>query len=74
MVWTVRKRDREEDIRMVAEMRMRGRPKKRWIDTVKDGMLRSGLWDGDVGGRIRWHCLIGLGALQDRHPSRTRED
>ena len=74
MVWTVRKRDREEDIRKVAEMRMRGRPKKRWIDTVKDGMLRSGLWDGDVGGRIRWHTLIELVALQDRHPSQTTAD
>ena len=36
----VRRRDREEDIRMVAEMRIQGKrkrwhPKKRWINTVK---------------------------------------
>ena len=67
----VRRRDREEDIRMVAEMRIqgkrkRGRPKKRWMDTVKDDMLRWGLSDEDVDDRIRWHSLIELGALQDR--------
>ena len=75
----VRRRDREEDIRMVAEMRIqgkrkRGRPKKRWMDTVKDDMLRWGLSDEDVDDRIRWHSLIELGALQDRHPSRTTAD
>ena len=42
----VRKRDREEDIRM-AEMRVqgrrkRGRPKKRWHDTVQDDMGEMG--------------------------------
>ena len=70
----VRRRDREEDIRMVAEMRIqgkrkRGRPKKKWMDTVKDDMLRWGLPDEEYDDRIRWHFLIELGALRDRHPS-----
>jgi len=44
----VQRRDREEDISMVEEMRLqgrrkRGRPKKRWYDTVQDGMRRWGL-------------------------------
>lgn len=39
MVQACPQRDREEDIRMVAEMsiprkRKRGRPKRRWYDTV----------------------------------------
>ena len=41
----VRRRDTEEDIRMVAEMRVQGsrkigRPKKRWYDAVQDDMRR----------------------------------
>ena len=64
---------------MVAEMRIqgkrkRGRPKKRWMDTAKDDMLRWGLSDEDVDDRIRWHSLIELGALQDRYPSRNTAD
>ena len=48
---------REEDIRMVAEMRIqgmrkRGRPKKRWMDTEKDEMLRWGLLDEDADYRV----------------------
>jgi len=54
----VRRRDREEDIIMVAAMkiqrkRKRGGPKKRLMDTVKDGILKCGLSDEDVDGRIR---------------------
>ena len=53
----VRRGDREEDIRMVAEMRIqgmrnRGRPKKRWMDTEKDEMLRWGLLDEDADYRV----------------------
>ena len=51
---------------------MRGRPKKSWMDTMKDDMLRWGL--SDVGDRIRWHSLIELGTLQDRHLSQTTAD
>ena len=41
----VRRRVREDDIRMVAEMRIKGKrkrggPRKGWMDTVKDDMLR----------------------------------
>jgi len=52
----VRKKDKEEDIIMVAEMkiqRKRGRPKKRLMDTVKDGILKCGISDDDVDDRIR---------------------
>ena len=75
----VPRRDREEDIRMVAEMRMQGKrkrggPKKWWMDTVKDFMLRWGFLDEDVDDRIRWHSLIELDALQDRHQSWTTMD
>jgi len=43
---------------MVAEMkiqrkRKRGRPKKRLMDAVKDGILKCGLSDKDVDDRIR---------------------
>jgi len=54
----VSKRCRKEDIIMVAEMkiqrkRKRGGPKKRLMDTVKDGILKCGSSDKDVDGRIR---------------------
>ena len=70
----VRRRGREEDIRMVAEMRVqgrrkRGRPKKRWYDTVLDDMRRWALEEQDTENRVRWHALIELCTLQDRHPS-----
>jgi hypothetical protein len=73
------RRDKEEDIRMVAEMRIRGkrkrgRPKRRWLDTIKDDMQRWGLSKEDTDDRGRWHALIELGALQTRHPSRTTAD
>jgi len=44
----VHRRNRDEDIIMVAEMkiqRKRGRPKKRLMDTVKDVILKCGLSD-----------------------------
>ena len=43
----------EEEVRMLAEMRMQGG----WVK------------DEDVEDRIRWHSLIELGVLHDRHPS-----
>jgi len=52
----VRRRDRNEDIIMVAEMkiqRKRRRPKKRLMNTVKDGILKCGHLDEDVDDRIR---------------------
>jgi len=53
----VRRRDREEDIIMVAEMKLQrkrlGRPGKRFMDTVKDNILKCGLSDEDIGNRIR---------------------
>ena len=75
----VHKRDGEQDIRIVAEMRIQGkirrrRPRKRWMDTVKDDILIWGLLDEDVDDRIRVHSLIDLGALKDRHPSWTTAD
>jgi len=52
------RRDREEDIIMATEMKIqrkrnRGRPKKRLMDTVKEGLLKCGLSDKDVDNRIR---------------------
>jgi len=54
----VHRRDREEDIIMVAEMKIqrnkkRGRLKKRLMNTVKDDILKCGLPDEDVEDRIR---------------------
>jgi len=54
----VSRRNREEDILMVAEMkiqrkRKRKGPKKRLMDKVKDGILKCGLSDKYVDGRIR---------------------
>jgi len=53
-----RRRDREEDIIIVAEMkiqrkRKRGRPKKWLMDSVKDDILECGLSDEDADDRIR---------------------
>ena len=39
------------------------------MDTVRDDKLRWGRLDEDVEDRIRWHSLIELGVLHDRHPS-----
>ena len=44
------------------------------MDTVKDDKLRWGRLDEDVEDRIRWHSLIELGVLQDRHPFPTTAD
>jgi len=54
----VRRRDREKDIIMVAEMkiqrkRIRRGPKKKLLNRVKDGILKCGLSGKDVDGRIR---------------------
>ena len=73
------RREREEDIRMVSEMRVqgkrkRGKPRQRWFDTVNDDMRIWGLVKDATGNRARWHSLIELGALQDRHPSRNTAD
>ena len=49
-------RGREEDIRMVAEMRIHGeRSKERWMDTVEDEMLKWNL--SDKNDRISWWSL-----------------
>ena len=62
-------RGREEDIRMVAEMRIQGeRSKERWVDTVEDDMLRR--YRSDKDNRISLWSLSG--ALQDHHPSRIK--
>ena len=71
MVWTCT----QETERMIAELRTEGkrvRPKKRWMDTVKDDRLRWSLCDKDVDDRIRWQFLIELGTRQHSHPSHTR--
>jgi len=54
----VSRRDKEEDIIMVAEMKIQKKKKergakKRLRDTVKDGILKCGLSDKDVDDRIR---------------------
>jgi hypothetical protein len=72
----VRRRDKEDDIRSVAEMRVhgkrkRGRPRQRWLDTIREDMKRWGLREEVTSDRAKWHSMIQLGALQDRHPSRT---
>jgi len=55
----VSRRDREEDIIMVAKIKIQrkrtigGGPKKRLMNTVKDGILKCGFSDKDVDDRIR---------------------
>jgi len=52
----VRRRDREEDIIMVAQMKLqrkRGRSGKIFMNTVKDNILKFGLSDEDIDDRIR---------------------
>ena len=67
--WYEQVRGREEDIRMVAEMRIHGeRSKERWMDTVEDDMLRR--YRSDKDNRISLWSLSG--ALQERHPSRIK--
>ena len=50
MVWPCTQKKGKEDIGIVAEMRIqgktkKGRPKKRWIKTVKDNTLRWRLFE-----------------------------
>ena len=75
----VRRRDREEDIRSVIEMRVqgkrkRGRPKQRWSDTISEDMRRWDLHEDDTEDRDRWRSLIELGSMLDRYPNRTTAD
>ena len=64
---------------MVTEMRVqgkrkRGRPKQRWLKTVRDDMRRWGLCKEDAEDKMSWHSMIELGASRDRHPSCTTVD
>jgi len=72
----VQRRNNEEDIRYVTELkilgkRKRGRPKQRWMDTIRDDMKRWGLKPEDAEDRERWQTLIEIGNLQTGHPHRT---
>ena len=72
----VYRREEDEDIRKVADLkvdgrRKRGRPKQRWRDTIQSDLKKYGLNRSDVDDRVRWHSLIELGSLQNGHPDRT---
>jgi len=72
----VQRRDEKVDIKRVCEMRVegkrkRGRPKRRWMDTINDDMKRCSLTREDTDDRVRWSSLIELGSLRNGHPSRT---
>lgn len=63
------RREREEDIRKVYELRVegrrsRGRPKHRWKDTIKKDLQSCSLNEEDAQDRIRWRSLIELGLRQ----------
>lgn len=58
-----------EDIQRVTHIRVdgkrsRGRPKHRWMDTIKSDMKLWGLEREDTDDRERWRALMELGALQ----------
>jgi len=72
----VQRRDNEEDIRYVTELkivgkRKRGRSKQRWMDTIGDDMKRWDLKPEDAEDWERWQTLIEIGNLQTGHPHRT---
>ena len=57
------RREQEEDIRMVYNLRVegrrsRGRPKQRWSDTVNSDLRWLGLENEDPGDRMRWRSLV----------------
>ena len=57
------RREPEEDIRMVYNLRVegkrsRGRPKQRWSDTVNSDLRWLGLENEDPGDRMRWRSLV----------------
>jgi exonuclease III len=65
----VRRREEKEDIRRVSEMRIegsrgRGRPKQRWLDTVKNDLRWLDLDPDDTSDRMRWRSLVELGVRQ----------
>ena len=66
----VYRREEDEDIRKVADLkvdgrRKRGRPKQRWRDTIQSDLKKYGLNRSDVDDRERWHSLIEFGSLQN---------
>ena len=72
----LQRREEDEDIRYVKEMKVagrkkRGRPKRRWMDTINADLKRWGLESEDVNDRDRWQASIQLGSLQDGHLKRT---
>ena len=63
------RRDEDEDIRRVMEMkvtgrRKRGRPKQRWTDTIRTDMRCWDLEKADTQDRERWYSMIQLGACR----------
>jgi len=65
----VQRRDSEEDIRYVTELkivgkRKKGRPKRRWMDTIGDDMKWWGLKPEDAEDPEKWQTLIEIGNLQ----------
>ena len=43
---------------MVQGRRKRGRPKRRWLDKVKDDIKEKGLSADDVYDRATWRCTL----------------
>ena len=65
----VSRRERDEDIRRVYEMRVegsrgRGRPKQRWSDTINADLRWLDLDRSDASDRVRWKSLVELGVRQ----------
>ena len=62
----VMRRDQEYIGRRVIEMelpgkRKRGRPKRRFLDVVKEDMEKVGVWEMDIENRTLWRKIIRCG-------------
>ena len=65
LVWTCKKERRLRGERMmemtVPGRRKRGRPRRRWMDLVREDMERVGATEGDEVDRVKWKLLSRCG-------------
>ena len=66
LVWTHKKerrrlRGEKDDEDGVPGIRKKGRPKRRWMDLVREDMERVGAREGDEVNRVKWRLLSGCG-------------
>ena len=66
LVWTQKRREEEYVDKRMMEMavpgkRKKGRPRRRWMDLVREDMERVGAREGDEIDRMKWRILSRCG-------------